>query len=343
MKRCPCSFKTAVWALLVVAFLFASGCKELAVPPAGSYSEILLVTEEGKESSLMTLIVPWLTKEKNYVLDKEKPFTVSAIRAADLGEMPAVKNIVICGVADPLTDVGERIIMLIGESGLSKVKAGEANILKRENLPAPGQLTVIVTASSEGELERVIEERGRELEGIIESSCRNRLRRFFMSYPNKTVTDHLYRTYGFAVEVPTLYRLFSESRTPPGVELLRENPSRLLGIFWVDWDKQPTLADKNVLFDIRRKYVWERYNKDAMDSTQVWFSEEQLGEYPAVKMEGYWYNTTATAGGFYQTFFVFQENEELLWAVDLLVYAPGFPKHPHFRELLALAETFRYE
>ena len=59
-------------------------------------------------------------------------------------------------------------------------------------------------------------------------------------------------------------------------------------------------------------------------------------------MEGYWSNTNDVAGGFYKTYFVHDERERLLWAVDLLVYAPGVPKHPLFRELLALAETFRY-
>ena len=31
-----------------------------------------------------------------------------------------------------------------------------------------------------------------------------------------------------------------------------------------------------------------------------------------------------------------------MWVVDLLVYAPGLEKHPHFRELHAIAETFSY-
>lgn len=223
------------------------------------------------------------------------------------------------------------------------VRSGRANILKKENLPAPGQLTLIITAPTEGELERTLEEQGDELEGIIESSCRARLRRFFLSHPNREATDHLFQKYGFAIEIPILYRLFSEASNPPGVELLRESPTRLLGIFWVDWPHEPTLADTNQLFEIRKDYVWERYDRDAMDSTRVWYSMDTLGPYPAVKMEGYWYNTKAPAGGYYTTYFVYEKEEKLIWAIDLLVYAPGFPKHALFRELLSLAETFRYD
>ncbi len=335
--------KTALGVTALVFLLNLAGCREMALPPAGSYSEILLVTDDGRESPFVPQILPWLAREHDYVLDKEKSFSVSVAEAAEFDEMLSVKNIVICGVANPLTSVGKHITTLIGEEGVERVRRGGASILKRENLPGPGQLTVIVTATTEGELERVIAQRGRELEDIIEESCRKRLRRFLLSYPNREVTDYLHQTYGFVVEVPTLYKLFGEGPRPPGIELLREKPTRLLGIFWVDRKTAPTLSDKETLFEIREKYVWERYDKDAMDSTRVWFSETHLGEYPAVKMEGYWYNTKATAGGYYQTFFVYQEVQQLLWVVDLLVYAPGFPKHPHFRELHALAETFRYE
>jgi hypothetical protein len=327
---------------VVMVFSF-TGCKEMAVPPAGSYSEILLITDEGKQSRFVPLIVPWLAIERDYVLDKEKSFTIAAARAKTLDELPSVKNIVICGVADPLTDIGKRIITLLGDAGLRKVRNGQANILKRENIPAAGQLTVIVTASNEGELESIIDTRGSELGEILETSCRQRLRKFLLSYPNTEIVDHLFKKYGFVLEVPTLYHLLSEEGRPPGVELVRENPTRLIGVFWTDWEDTPSLDDKDVLYEIRRNYVWERYDKDAMDSTRVWYSQEQLGDYPAVKMEGYWYNTKATAGGYYQTFYIYQEEEKLLWAVDLLVYAPGRSKHPLFREMLALAETFRYE
>lgn len=329
--------------LAVGLILSIAGCREIPVPPPGSYSEILLITDEGKQSRYVPLILPWLEMEKDYVLDQEKSFTVLSARPQALDQIPSVKNIVICGVADPLTDIGKRIVTLIGDAAVRKVRSGEANIFKRENIPSAGQLTVIVTAASVGQLEEIIETRGSELNVIIEESCRQRLRKFLLSYPNTEVIERLYEKFGFVLEVPTLYELYKDDGRPPGVELLRENPVRLIGVFWTDWDTPPTLEDEDALYRVRRDYVWQRYDKDAMDSTRVWFSETQLGKYPAIKMEGYWYNTKATAGGYYETYYVYQESEKLLWAIDLLAYAPGRAKHPLFREMLALAETFRYD
>lgn len=326
-----------------VLLLIWAGCRQMAVPPAGSYSEVLVVTEEGKGSALLPLVMKHVDPDLNYYINQERRFEVSVVAASRLPDFPTVKNVLILGVADELTSVGKRIASLLGPQALAKVRAGQATIFKKENMPAPGQLTVIVTATDPARLEEVLTRQGREVAEVIEVSCRRRIRRYLLSYADHELSKRLYRKYGFVIEVPTLYRLFSEEARPPGIELLRDAPPRSLGIFWVDWKREPTLADSLELFRLRANYVWQRYNRDAMDSTRVRFSAAKLGDYPAILMEGYWYNTRATAGGYYRTFFVFEAKEEILWCIDLLVYAPGMAKHPYFRELLALAETFRYD
>lgn len=326
----------------LVALLLCVGCKEMAVPPAGSYSEVLLVTEEGSAGSLNKLLTPIIAREHDYVLDKEKAFEITPIKASDLEDFPVFKNVVICGIAESSTDVGQRIASLIGQQGLRRVGTGGANILKKENLPAPGQLTLIVTARDEEELREVITERGSELSNILEESCRERLRRHLLRRRNQTLSDNLFKQYGVGLEVPSIYRLFNEGGSPPGIELIREPPTRILGVFWHDWKSPPTAEDTEPLFELRSEYVWKRYDSDKMERDRVHFERDKLGPYDAVKMAGYWYNDKAIAGGYFETYYVFDEEEQLLWAIDLLVYAPGRSKHPLFRELRALAETFRY-
>lgn len=327
---------------LIVVFVCA-GCKELAVPPAGSYSEVLLVTEEGSASPLTQRLTPLIEGEHDYIVDTESAFDVTPLRAANLEDFPAFKNIVICGVAESSTDVGQRIIGLIGNSGLQSVRTGRASILKKENLPAPGQLTLVVTARNDNELERVIEERGGELAGVLEKSCRERLRRHLLSRRNQKLSDDLLRRFGIVIEVPSIYRLLSDDGDPPGIELIREPPTRILGVFWNDWKSAPTVYDADALFELRSDYVWKRYDTDKMERERVQFAQTKLGPNDAVKMSGYWFNDKETVGGYFETYFVYDEEEQLLWAVDLVIYAPGRPKHPLVRELLSIAETFRYE
>ena len=108
-----------------------SGCMEMDLPPAGSYSVVLLVTDEGEEDPLARAIAPHLTEMIDYYIGEEPAFRVEHIRAADLLEVPTTKNILICGVADLLTDVGSQIVSQLGSAAVEQVKAGRANIFKR--------------------------------------------------------------------------------------------------------------------------------------------------------------------------------------------------------------------
>ena len=325
----------------VLIVMGSGGCFELDLPPAGSYSELVLVTDGGAQSPYATQILPWISYELDYMVSQEPQFNIRFADAADLPDVPLVKNILICGVAQPTTDIGDFIVTHLGQATMERVLSGQANVFRKEDLPGQGQTTVIITAANGPDLERIIRQRGREIPEIIEESNRERVRNFLLKRANENLSKRLYRDYGFRIQMPTIYRLFSEEKQPPGVEFMRNAPSRSLGIFWLDWDGPLTLQHRQELFDYRNSYVNVRYNGDEMDSTRVSFSSAMLGEYPAVKMEGYWSNANSIAGGYYQTYFLYDERMDLVWALDLLVYAPGMPKHPHFRELHALAETFR--
>jgi hypothetical protein len=327
---------------LLVVLALVSGCIETDIPPAGSYSEVLLVTEDGARDPFARELTPYLAKTLDFVVSKDVQFKVQHTRAEDLEAVPYVKNIVFCGVVNQISDVGRRISSLLGATGVERVGSGQAHIFRKQDLPGPGQLTLIVTAASEEALYDVIAARGEEITQALEESCRERLREYLLKNRKADLTRTFQQKYGFTIEVPGLYELLSEELDPPGIELLRQGPPRSLGIFWVDREHPVTLKDRQELFDIRADYVFKRYDGDVMDSTRVAFSLDRLGDLPAVRMEGYWSNSKSLAGGYYKTYFVFEEVERLLWVVDLLVYAPGLPKHPHFRELLAIAETFRY-
>ncbi len=330
-----------------IIFLFVvatgtSGCREIAIPPAGSYSEVLLVTERGERGPWVERIRPYIEVSHDYSTSQELAFRTTVIRAADLENFPTMKNIVICGVLDSGTDVGLRIINLIGQGGADRVARGEASVLKRENMPAPGQVTLVVTATSEEGLQAVLDARGEELEGILEASCQKRLRRGLLDRRNDKLSRDLNHKYGFALDIPSLYRLFSDDSDPPGIELIREPPVRSLGIFWADWDTQPSLYRPDELFDLRAAYVWDRYDHDKMDRDRVRYIWTRFGTYAAVRMSGYWYNDDTVVGGYFETYFIWDESSDLLWAVDLITFAPGRKKHPYVRELRAVAETFRY-
>jgi hypothetical protein len=224
---------------------------------------------------------------------------------------------------------------------VEQVRSEGALILKKQDRPVKNQFTLIVTGVDRQSLEDVITDRGAELAGILEQGCRERLRRHLLKRSKPELSERLYRDYDFRIQIPTVYRLLSDDPKPPGVELIREPPTRILGVFWIDRKDAPTMADEDMLFATRAQYVWKRYDQDEMDRNRVVFEPARLGSYDSIRMSGYWYNDEQVLGGYYETYFIHDQRADLLWAVDLLVLAPGKLKHPLVRELRALAETFR--
>ncbi|HEU4366074.1 MAG TPA: DUF4837 family protein [Candidatus Krumholzibacteria bacterium] len=336
-------FTTALRTASFVA-LAASGCREIAFPPAGSYSEVDLVVDGGRNGEWAAILVPLIAVERDYFVSTEPAFNILSVSAEPAADPPTVKNIVLCGVLDGSTAVGGRIAHLLGQAGIDRVMAGEAAILKKENVPLPGQLTLIITAATGDALRDVLRERGEEIAEIIDASCRERLRRSLLQRRRAALSEELRRRWGFFIEVPTVYTLYDQSESPPGVEIHRESPPRVLGVFWKEWDHAPSLYSTDELFDFRADYVRRQYDGDRMERDRARYAYVRLGDYTAVRMSGYWYNEEySMAGGYYETFFVWDKEAKLLWAVDGLVYAPGREKTSLVRELHALAETFRYD
>ncbi|HEX5131613.1 MAG TPA: DUF4837 family protein [Candidatus Krumholzibacteria bacterium] len=331
----------AAAAALLVA---GAGCRDVSFPPAGSYNEIDLVVEGGAAGEWAKELVPVLQVERDYFVTTEPAFHVVSIADAPADEPPTVKNVVLCGVLDAASAVGGRITFLLGEEGVQRVMHGEAAILKRENVPLAGQMTLIITAANDDALHKVLRERADEIPEIIDASCRERLRRNLLTRRRTALSEELRRHWGFQIEIPSLYTLYDQSENPPGVELHRDSPPRVLGIFWKEWDHAPTLYNTDELFDFRARYVEERYSGDQMQRDRARYAYVRLGPYTAIRMSGYWYNDEfSMAGGYFETFFVWDEKSKLLWAVDGLLYAPGREKTSLVRELHALAETFRYD
>ncbi len=333
--------KRIVVVLSLVATAVVSGCGDMAIPPAGSYSEILLVTEGGEQDEWTRRLTPVIARDLDYYVDFEKQFRIVPIKASEMDDVPPYKNIVMCGVLDSSTDVGQKIIGMIGDAGVEMIRTEGALILRKQDRPLKNQFTLIITAVNKELLVDVIETRGDEIPDILEEGCRERLRRHLLKRNRPQLSEQLYRDYGFRLQISSLYRVLSDDPEPPGIELIREPPTRVLGIFWVDRETPPTLADEDELFDMRAKYVWKRYDKDQMDRDKTVFAPARMGRYDSIRMSGYWFNDEQVMGGYYETYFIFDDRQELLWAVDLLVLAPGKPKHPLVRELRALAETFR--
>ncbi|MCK4538647.1 MAG: DUF4837 family protein [Candidatus Krumholzibacteria bacterium] len=327
--------------LLLIVILAVSCNRSTVFPPAGSYSDVVLVTETGKAGGVNDLIIRELQHHVDYYTKMEIQFKLRMIRAFDVRQEPPTKNMVICGVVRR-GETGRVIESFIGTNEVRNVLEGRTHIFKKLNYPYSGQLTVIVTASSKERLKNIIKNNGQTIRDIIEEANRERLRDYLLTKEKTEITTRLRSQYGFTLRIPFLYEVLQEREDVPAVEIIRREPHRGITISWQHWGKKGiSLADSSKFYEIRSDLAWKMYDRDVMRRDIVFFSEDRLGPYEAIVMDGYWENSEDTFGGPFSSFFIYDRSRKRLWIVDCVVYGPGFNKHTLLRELKAVAETFK--
>jgi hypothetical protein len=331
---------------LSISMLGAScGRQETYVVPAtGSYSGVVLVTETGALEGPTVAMVDALQVEIDYYTRTELEFRVKVVSAADFEKEVPTRNMVLFGVVNR-GRIGTIIGTFIGDEGTRSVLQGQHNIFARLDSPVKGQLTVIVTGVSNDDLERLARQQGGVIREIIEDADRQRIRDYIFKVENTSLEGQLRAKYGFTMQIPggqNIYTLSQDRPEVPGIEIAREGPHRGLGLSWREWTEDGvSVADSNALYAFRADFAYKMYDKDVMKRDLVSFREVQLGVNKAIRMQGYWENSVEPYGGAFVCFFVYDHVKSRLWLIDCLTYAPGQNRHELFRELIAIAETFK--
>jgi hypothetical protein len=330
------------WRVACAALLISCGNRPAYfAPPAGSYSNVVLVTETGKLEGPTVEMVRVLQHELDYYTKNELQFKVRIVPASQFDKEIPAKNMVLFGIVNQGT-IGGIIEQFIGPQGERGVLEGRYGLFNKMDSPVKGQLTLIVTAASNDDLVRLARTQAEVIRNIIEDGNRQRLREYLLRTENVDLERLLRDRYGFTVGVPNVYKLDEERPEVPGVSLIHPEPPRVLSVSWHAFSKEAvSLADSSELYKLRSDFSFKMYDKYVMRRDLVRFKETQLGPYQCVRMDGYWESSVEPAGGSFVCFFVPDRVKSRLWLIDCLVYAPGHDKHELVRELISVAETFR--
>ncbi|MDD3642164.1 MAG: DUF4837 family protein [Candidatus Krumholzibacteria bacterium] len=331
-----------VAAAAALAMILSCGRHAVFVPP-GSYSEVVIVTETGLQGGLGDEIISVLQHPLDFYSKMEYQFKWRLVAAADYEQEPPSKNMVIFGVVRE-GGIGSIIEQIIGTDNVRKVIEGKQHIIARVDYPVRGQLTVVVTASTAQQLREVARGNGGKIRDVIEQANRERLRENLLLSEDAGTAADLKAKYGFAIRIPGEYRLNRDWGHLPGVEIFRDYPHRGITVSWRGWSGRAlSTADSAALYDLRAQIMWEIHDKEVMRPELVSWSMSTLGEYDAVRMDGYWESSEEMYGGPFICFFIHDRVRARVWLVDCLVYAPGFDKNPLLREVWSIAETFRID
>ncbi|MDP6418288.1 MAG: DUF4837 family protein [Candidatus Krumholzibacteria bacterium] len=327
------------------ALLLIASCSDRKMVPAiGPYSDLFVFTEDGRYYPGLRPFMEALSHPITYVFEEENEFDVYLLEEGSLSGNLDRKNLLFLVRIDRHGGLRSRALQIVGKEHFRKAREKGYLVLHREDLYARGQDVYLVLMDGPQTEEEVLSQAGPVLRRRFRESSRKRYRDYLLSgRENRGGGKYLWKRHGFLLRYPKEYRLLQEEPALGALELHRKDPSRVLGVFWLNGvSEMPALRDSTSLLAFRARIV-ERLYGDSILGGEYLFEPSELGPYPALRLSGVWQNEEDMTGGPFVTYFLQDGKRERLLAVDLVLYAPGLNKHPYMRELEALASSFRFE
>lgn len=120
------------------------------------------------------------------------------------------------------------------------------------------------------------------------------------------------------------------------------DPDRFLIVHWVPSKDGRELTNEWVIN--KRNWIGSTY-VDSMEIEEKFLTIENSEFYDrfAIHVQGLWKINKLVAGGPFQTWAFYHEEQKRIYFIDIGVFAPGEDKLPHIQQLYIMANTFSTE
>ena len=317
--------------LIVMLAVFVSSCGRV-IPALGPSNEIFIVCDGGEASGGGRLLRAVLEREL-FTVEMEKAFTISIGDETDFRMVREHKVVFLVGTWD-----GGAVKDFIDRYLRGDVSRTSTEVQVFKDVWAKWQTVLVIMARDAEELRRIITEDADSIFEASSAAIRDRLRRsMFADGENMQVEQELRETNGWSIRIPMPYKVRQAGNF---VWLEKDEPPRLLFVFWKDAEESELTS--SYVIELRDWAGEKFYDGDRVEwQREIGIEEDvEFAGFNALKITGTWGNKKYVTGGPFRTFAFYSQEQERLYLVDIAAYAPGRPKLPLLRELLAVAETF---
>lgn len=323
------------WVLLPLLVL---GCGHPKLPPAlGSYSNVSVCAAPTVAASVLDTLARSLEEPVTYLSRSELRFRLQRVDPSRLEAARSDKNLILIAPENGVDVVSQEVRDLLRDAGSS----AQALPMAFRDVYARGQLVLVFAAGDDSLAVRVAAVVA-SLGDFLETSVRQRIQESALGETRvEARRRQLERDHGFALRVPASYRLVPLSDAwPNAVEFVCQNPVRTLTVFWLEPVDSLQASSPGFVLGLQRDVLW-RLHGDTLRQEDLQLRSGRLGTISCQVLEGIWQNRQDVGGGVVHTSFVHDADRRRLYGVQVQLFAPGHEQHPHVRELLAWAETFR--
>jgi hypothetical protein len=318
---------------LLIALVIAACVKPRV---GGDTREISVVADDGAWTAVESTLIGGLERTVTF-LEDETVFWVHRLPSELTEHVERRPSLLFVARADEPGPVADMIATIVGED--IATCAEERPFLRLRDPWSRGQLAFVLVGSNGVELESMTAGAIRRLfEEYHEHYRQAVLRRLYVRGPNLKQSAALREKYGWSVEVPRPWQM-TEKPSERWVHFVKTQPDRHVSIYWADWSDSSFTAEYCIR--LRRDLAWQHYDEDEVDDGRTSFSWREFQGRKALEITGTWVNWKHTAGGPFRTICFLDEDQQRLYVIDLVTFAPDRPKFYVMTQLDIVAETFR--
>ena len=320
----------------VALFLLIGGMACMKPRAGGDFREIAVLADDQAWTAVESTLVAGLQRS-TMLLEEETIFWVHRLSVDLLQKTNRRPSLLFLVRADESGPVGDLITTILGEE--ISVCASEKPFLRLRDPWARGQLAFVLVGSDGAELNKLLSGAVRRLyDEFFDHYVVNVRRRLYFRGPDLKRSALLRENYDWSIEVPRPWQMI-EKPAERWVHFVKTQPDRHVSIYWEDW-KDSTFAAEHCL-RLRRELIWKHYDEDEVDDERTSFTWGKFQGRKALRINGAWINWKHTSGGPFRTICFLEEEQQRLYLIDLVTFAPDRPKFYVMTQLDIIAETFR--
>ncbi|MCK9995831.1 MAG: DUF4837 family protein [Candidatus Krumholzibacteria bacterium] len=332
--------------LLPIAFLLFTGCgmdsEKGILMAAGAYGDLAVVMSDDALRPLAGRFMSEMNLEKTFVIKPETLFKPDYFGPGKWEFAKGYKNaLFLVRIGDGgSAEKGARKLM--SGDAWDRLTAGGGGIVKVIDPWSTYQQVVVVASRDRNNLGSILNKNAEKIRNIFEDSNRDRiLRRNRYDGLNTAQMDVYWNRFGIFLEIPGEYLQNQfEPDGYPGLELMRNGPSRGISLAWSKSDDPAALlGDREAMAEFRILMGEKLHGEEIIPSSFVW-SDAVIQGVTCAKLEGAWTSNKFSGGGAFWCYFIPDAERGRIFCLDLLVYAPGMDKMNFFRRMDAVARTF---
>ena len=308
---------------------------------AGSYGDMAVVMPDEATRPLVDRFLGLFNSTHTFVIRDETRFTPDVFAPENWDLAKGYKNVLMLVVLDDGGRVAKEARKVVSAESWRKMEEAGGGIVRVNDPWSTYQLVVVVAARDRNSLGSVLIRNAESLRGNLEKSNRERiLRRNRYDGLNEQLMTALWQRFHIFLEIPATFQANqSEPDGFPGLEIMRNGPSRGITISWRKVaDPAADLKDRDLLLAMRQDLGTAMHDEELVPETLVW-QDAEIGGVACVKLEGAWNSKRFAGGGPFWCYFIPDPTRDRLLCLDLLVFAPGLDKMDFFRRLDAIAST----